>query len=930
VQDLLKKIEAAAAARLSFPPNAAVADKVARCKHFLKVEAHRLKLLHRAGAGGVEICRARAAILDALLQHLWESAKESLSAQAQKEFPTIALVAIGGYGRAELNPHSDIDFMFLHDGQVAAGKPLPCLAKLIDGVLYPLWDIGLKVGYSVRDLNDCVKVANTDMQSKTALIEARLITGSENLFSKFQKTVIAKCVAGHEEKYIAMRLEDQATRRSKHGNSACMQEPNIKNGCGGLRDFQNLLWMAFFKYRTRSLPELQAREFVTAAERKQLEAAYDFLLRVRTELHYHTSRPQDVLGKNLQPAVALNLGYGDRSPSQRIEKFMRDLYVHMRNIYLLTRTLEQRMALLSPQQTSRLARLSRLLPGRGPRKLPEPVDGFLFVGDEIRAASNRIFRDSPRRLMRVFLHAQQRRLRLHPDLAQLIRNQLSLVNREFLNDEHVRETFLTILERRGEVSPVLRAMHEVNLLGKYIPEFGKLTCLVQHEFYHQYSADEHTLVCLEQLDKIWEAKEPPFKNYAPLFLGLERPGLLYLALLLHDVGKAAPHERGKHAAVGATLAMRAARRLQLEAGTADTLEFLVENHLLMAMLSQRRDLDDASVIRSFARQVGTPERLNLLALLTFADSQGTSDKLWSGFKDSLLWQIHSRTLAVLTGGTEFLRASEKARGELREMVRELASRRIADEELEAHFSLLPARYYEIHTPAQILDDVELTHRFMHRLILENQRALAPVTAWIDERDRGYSLVKICTWDRAGLFGKIAGSLSAAGLNILGAQIFTRADGVALDTFFVNDGRTGNLAAKEQREQFTALLESVLTGEEVDLRSLIARQTASRSSYSAYLGERIGTQVHFDNDASDDRTLIEIETEDRLGLLFVISQTFAELALDISAARIVTERGAAVDSFYVRELDGGKINLPLRQAKVESALRAAIGQLEALA
>jgi len=930
VQDLLNKIEAAAEAQLSFPPGAAAAEKLARYKNFLKVETHRLKLGHRAGAGGIEICRARAAIMDALLQHLWQSAKESLSAQAQKEFPSLALVAIGGFGRAELNPHSDIDFMFLHEGQVAAGRPLPYLAKLIDGVLYPLWDIGLKIGYSVRDLNDCAKVANLDMQSKTSLIESRLIAGSEILFSKFQKAVVSKCVVGYEEKYIALRLEDQAGRRSKHGNSACMQEPNIKNGCGGLRDFQNLLWMAFFKYRTRSLTDLQTREFVGAAERKQLEAAYDFLLRVRTELHYHTNRSQDVLGKNLQPAVALNLGYGDRSPSQRIEKFMRDLYVHMRNIYLITRTLEQRLALLSPLQTGRLARLRWLLPGAVPRKTPEPVDGFLFVGDEIRAASSRIFRDSPRRLMRVFLHAQQRHLHLHPDLAQLIRNQLSLVNREFLNDEHVRETFLTILERRGEVSPVLRAMHEVNFLGKYIPEFGKLTCLVQHEFYHQYSADEHTLVCLEQLDKIWEAKEPPFKNYEPVFMGLERPGLLYLALLLHDVGKAAPHEQGKHAEVGAVLAMRAARRLQLESAAAATLKFLVENHLLMATLSQRRDLDDPSVIRNFARQVGTPERLNLLLLLTFADSQGTSDKLWSGFKDSLLWQLHSRALTLLTGGTEFRRASEKAREQLREVVRELAARRITDEELDAHFSQLPERYFEIHTPKQILDDVELSHHFMHRLISEDQRALAPVTAWIDERDRGYSLVKICTWDRAGLFGKIAGSLSAVGLNILGAQIFTRADGIVLDTFFVNDGRTGNLASREQREKFSDLLESVLTGVEIDLHQLIAQQSTARPAYSAYLGEQISTQIQFDNTVSDDRTLIEIETEDRLGLLHAISQTFAEQRLDISAARIVTERGAAVDSFYVREINGGKIEQPGRQVAIELALRAAIGQLEALA
>ena len=925
MQDLLKKIEAAAEARLSFSPNTAPAEKLARYKHFLKVESHRLKLLHRAGADGVEICQARAAILDGLIRHLWNEAVASQPGPVGSL--AISLVAIGGFGRAELNPHSDIDFMFLHEGQVSGTKPLPGLARLIDGILYPLWDIGLKIGYSVRDLDDCVKVANTDMQSKTSLIESRLIAGNAALFAKFQKAVVQKCVLGYEEKYIAARLEDQSTRRTKFGNSACMQEPNIKNGCGGLRDFQNLLWMSFFKYRTRSLRDLQTQEFVSEAERKQLEAAYEFLLRVRTELHYNTNRAQDVLGKNVQPAIATNLGYGDRSPSQRIEKFMRDLYVHMRNVYLITRTLEQRMALLSPLQTSRLTKLRRLLPGAAPRKLPEAVDGFIFVNGEIRAANNRIFRDSPRRLMRVFLHAQQRHLTLHPDLAQLIRSQLALVNREFLNDEHVRETFLTILERRGEVAHILRTMHEVNFLGKYIPEFGKLTCLVQHEFYHQYAADEHTLVCLEQLDKIWEAQEPPYKNYAPIFQSLERPGLLYLALLLHDVGKAAPHEKGKHAEAGATLALRAAKRLQLDSVATETVEFLVENHLLLAMVSQRRDLDDATVIRNVARQIGSPEKLNLLALLTFADSQGTSDKLWSGFKDSLLWQLHSRSMTLLTGGTEFLRASEQARAEVRDLVRELTPRRISDEELDAHFSHLPQRYFEIYSPAQIQDDVELSHRFMHRLILEGQRALAPVTAWIDERDRGYSLVKVCTWDRAGLFGKIAGALSAAGLNILGAQIFTRTDGIALDTFFVNEARTGNLAERTQREKFADLLEKVLTGKPVDFQTLIAQQTAARSSYSAYLGERMETQIHFDNDASEDRTLIEIETEDRLGLLHTISQTFAELHLDIAAARIVTERGAAIDSFYVSDIVSGKITAPKRLEVIAARLRTAIGQLE---
>src|SRR6266404_205960 len=352
MQDLLEKIKANAAARLPVPAGRQPSQELARYKAFLKVETHRLKLLHRSGAGGLEVCRARSAILDLLIGYLWEASIASLSEQGQKEFAQqLAIAAIGGYGRAELNPHSDIDFMFLHNRQVAAGsKPLPYLSKIIDGILYPLWDIGLKVGHSVRSVEDAVKAANSDMQSKTSLIEARLIVGDEDLFKKFQKALVSKCVEGHEEEYISLRLEDQAERRAKFGNSACMQEPNLKNGCGGLRDYQNLLWMTFFKYRTRSLQDLQAHEFISESERKQLMTAYDFILRVRTEMHYHVNRPMEVLSKSLQPAVAHNLGYTERSPSKRIEGFMRDVYRHSRNIFLITRTLEQRLALLPAPQ----------------------------------------------------------------------------------------------------------------------------------------------------------------------------------------------------------------------------------------------------------------------------------------------------------------------------------------------------------------------------------------------------------------------------------------------------------------------------------------------------------------------------------------------------------------------------------------------------
>jgi [protein-PII] uridylyltransferase len=922
MQELLKKIESNAAARLTLPPGRLATQELARYKTFLKLESHRLKILHRAGGGGLEICRARAAILDVLLRYLWQTAKASLSEQGQKEFPSLALIAIGGYGRAELNPHSDIDFMFLHDRQVAAAKPLPYLSRIIDGILYPLWDIGLKIGHSVRTLDDAVRVANTDMQSKTSLIESRLIAGDKDLFAKFQKLVVAKCVKGHENEYIAMRVEDQTVRRSKFGNSACMQEPNIKNGCGGLRDFQNLLWMSFFKYGTLSLKDLKGIDMIVESERKQLEAAYDFLLRVRTEMHYHVNRPTDVLGKNLQPAVAHNLGYRERSPSRRIEGFMRDLYTHARNIFIITRTLEQRLALL-PQAPPRLS-LRALLPN-GRKRPSEPIDGFAIGEREIHALSSRVFREQPRRLMRVFLYAQQRGLPLHPDLSQLIRNQISLVDRAFLTDEHVRETFLTILNQRGSVAPILRAMHEVGLLGKYIPEFGKLTCLVQHEFYHQYAADEHTLMCLEHLDRIWDSKTPPYNTYLPLFQRLERPHILYLALLLHDVGKVDGH--GNHSPVSADLASRVAKRLRLDGAATHTLRLLIEHHLLMASLSQRRDLDDPAVIRNFAKQLQNPENVALLTLHTFADSLATSDKLWNGFKDALLWSLHRKAMDLMTGGTEFVRAEEKQRELLMQEVFRSLPTQVAEEEMHAHFGSLPGRYFLIHSAWEVIDDLVLAHRFLKLQFSNDENALAPVISWRNEPDRACNVVKVCTWDRAGLFRKIAGSLSAAGLNILSAQIFSRSDGILLDTISVNDARSGGLAGTEQREQFETLLKKALTGEEVDFPALIGRQKTARPMYQAYTGENLPTIVRFDNEVSDNRTLIEVETEDRIGLLYTISQTLAELAIDIAGAKISTEKGAGIDSFYVREIDGSKILAPERQRAIERKLRLAIAELD---
>jgi [protein-PII] uridylyltransferase len=878
--------------------------------------------MHRGGAGGREICQARSAILDVTLRYILDAVQKNLP-ELQKKFPSLALVALGGYGRAELNPHSDIDIMFLRDGDlISRGKVDPALSALTDGVLYTLWDIGLKVGHSVRSIDDCVKVANSDMQSKTSLIEARLIAGPEELFQKFQKTVLAKCVAGHETEYVNARLQDQAARRAKFGNSALMQEPNLKNGCGGLRDYQNLIWMTFFKYRTRSLVELQQKEMISESERKQLEAAYDFLLRVRNEVHYFVNRAVDVLGKSIQPSIALNLGYRDRSASKRIEDFMGDFYTHTRNIDLITRTVEQRLALV-PQQ-SLIPSFKRMLQTQSERMRQQILDGFKILDGEIHPLTQHVFRDRPKRLMRVFLYAQQRGLKIHPDLAQLIRNHLPLVNNSFLRDTHVRESFLEILDQRGSVAPVLRAMHEVGFLGKFLPEFGRLTCLVQHEFYHQYTADEHTLVCIEKLDQVWNAKTPPYSHYTELFQTIEKPFLLYLALLLHDSGKAA--RSGRHEELGRRLALRVAARLGLDGTATHSLSLVIENHLTMAQVSQRRDLDDPTVIKQFAQTIQTIGNLKMLTLHTFADSMGTSDQLWNGFKDSLLQTLYGRTREMLSGQTDFFRAEERQRELLAEEVQRMMPPSFTDEEVHAHFANLPARYFQINNAHEILTDLTQAHRFMQRQLSEKEEALSPVIAWHNEPDRGYTSVHVCTWDRTGLFSKITGSLSAAGLNILSAEIITRGDGIILDTFFVTDARTGSLAKREERENFETLLNEILTSEEeIDLAERIEKR-GSASPYKIFEGERIPTVIHFDNETSETRTIIQVEAEDKVGLLYTVSQVLNDLSLDIYVAKIATEKGAAIDSFYVAEEGGSKIESPERQRSIERKLRTALNRL----
>jgi [protein-PII] uridylyltransferase len=915
---LIAKIEESARKQLVLPPLSKPADELPRYKRFLKVESHRLMILHRGGAGGLEVCRARSAMMDVLIRHLWTSIQSVFPAPKGKA-PKVALVAFGGYGRGELNPFSDIDLMFLHaEGLSPEGQELKTLAEWTSGLLYTLWDIGLKVGHAVRTVEDCIRLANEDMQAKTALIEARRVTGDEALFEQLRREVVKRCVRRHEDEYIAQRLADQSTRRAKHGNSPALQEPNVKNGVGGLRDFQNLLWMAYFKHGTRSLMDLQRAEFLSAAERKQMEAAYDFLLRTRTELHHSAGRAAETLTPTLKPAVAHGLGFTDRSPRARTEAFMRDYYTHARNLYLTTRTLEQRLALVpSPGKAK-----GRKAPRAAAKT--EEFDGFQIVDGQLHMVDRGILRQDRGRILRAFLEAQKRGLQIHPDLAQLLRQQVSLVDRSFKANSHYQATFLEILNHSGNVAPYVRAMHEVGLLGRFLPEFDKMTNLVQHEFYHQYAVDEHTLTCVAKLDQVWGAETRPFSGYTELFRRVERPFVLYLALLLHDSGKAYPGRR--HELVGAELAHKVAKRFRFDAPTAQTLSLVIEHHLTMVQTSQRRDLDDPEVIRTFASQVRTRENLDLLTLHTFADSMGTSDTLWNSFKDSLLLTLHQRASRVLQGDTEFVEVELRQRLELREKVQALLPKTFSEEEISAHFDGLPARYFQIHSPRQIARDLTLVHQFIHLQLTQEDRALEPAVLWNEDKDRGWTRVHFCTWDRPGLFTKFTGALTAAGLNIFSAQIFTRSDGVVIDSFHVTDARTGAAPDPAVRDRFERLIGDVLA-KGTDIRPAVRRIAAqTRPLYQALAGERLEPEIRFDSSAPNGTTIIDIETEDRVGLLFALSQSLGELGLNLVLAKIVTEKGAAIDTFYVTERDGTPVRSKERQERIATELRRVIHDL----
>lgn len=908
----LEKILAHAERELTAEGSRRLRERLDLYKKFLKIEEHRLRLKHYSGAGGLEIVRDRAALLDIVLRHLFEGALEGSS--YKDKLPPVALLAIGGYGRGELSPYSDVDILFLHDSARISAEA----AEVIEQVLYMLWDVGFKVGHSTRSIDEAIRLANADVLTKTSLLESRFLAGDHRRYSKFRREFFERCVRGQVDNYLKWRLENQDERHRKYGGSVFMQEPNVKNGCGGLRDYHNMQWICYFRDGVMSTAKLVERKYISESDRRAIDRAYDFLLRVRTELHYLSKRTSDLLTLFYQGQIANSFHYPQKNVLRRSESFMRDYYQHARTIYLTAKRVTEGFLLPDISEKGRKPVFGFL----AKRKLKtEQFDGFYSHGRLIHAEHPDIFHEDPFRLIRVFLYAQQRELEFSSELQQLIRRRTRLVNRTFQYARAARETFQAILSRKGQVGHILRMMHEVDFLGKYFPEFGELTCLVQHEFFHRYTADEHTLVCIEKLDSLIDTEDPKLAPYKSLFLKLEDPFVLYLALLLHDTGKASGARH--HAEASALNAQKVAARLQLAPERRRRLIFLVDHHMTLSEIAQRRNLEDSATIADFAEIVRNPENLDGLMLLTLADGQGTGGQNWSDWKETLVWQLYHATSSYLHDEREFFAERRIAREDLQQAVAKKMSKD-AVEEIEVHFNSMPDRYFQSHNVNEIVGHLRLFRSFVELRLRNPELALSAAVKWHSKPDQGHSEFWICTWDRAALMAKIAGSFATASINILSADVYTRGDNLMLAIFRVCDTSFRPVSDERDLKQVETVLQESLKKIDYDFAPLLEK-ARKRTAFHLPIGLELPTRLVISNEIHAGYTVIDIQTADRLGLLYDLLICLSRAKVNIASSRIATEKGAAFDSFYVTDLEGRKITdeATLRQLQ-RSLIAAATG------
>jgi [protein-PII] uridylyltransferase len=886
----LEKIRDHADQRFAGAP-ATVAEAIESFKRFLKLETERLRMRHRFGLGGREIAQGRSYLADVVVSRACQMAAAELGPSLKEDLSGCAVVALGGYGRRELAPFSDVDLLFLHPDRLS-----PAIKTFVEKALLLLWDIGLSVGHSFRSVAECVSMAQRDLPSRNAMSEARLVAGNGSLFQRFVAQ-LDDVVYGNRrasESFLTSMRAEMEERLARFGGAVCIQEPNVKESAGGLRDLHTVGWVGHARFGCRGIDSLLAQGYVSASEHATARKAYDFIARIRNEAHFVTGRRTDLLTLDLQPVLAGGLGYGDKGGIAASELFMRDYYRRAQEL----RRFCENFLLRAGAGTTPARRLSLRPKVVGPRGRYEIRSGQLVARAKSPAAP-----DDPFRLLEVFEVAQENGVRISDELKLVVNENLRLVDRRFRSSPEACRAFVALLGRPGRLVPTLRPMHETGFLGRFLPEFERITFLVQHDFFHRYTVDEHTLKALEALDDVATSKHPDVAPFTRVLDEVEDPARLALGILLHDIGKG---RGGQHVPKGARIAESVCERLHLDADTAGDVLFLVQKHLVMSQVSTRRDLSDTGLIEGFAETVGTLDRLNMLLVLTFADHCGVGPGIWNEWKGALLWELYTKTREHLTGEHATISEGDR-RARLLEKVVEGLFPEFLRSDVEHHLSLFPERYLRAASPEAISRHFQLAQELGSKPLMADWRS-APAGR--------HTVLTVCTRDAPGLLARLAGTLTGHGLSILSLDAFTRSDGIVLDTFKVCDA-TGLAPVRPERwKAIEADLAAAVTGTH-DVDAAVARGRA-KAPRRARRRPPTRPAVHFDSVPGQGATVVEVRAEDEPGLVYRIASTLSGLRLDIVLAKIATEKTHAYDVFYVTEATGQPLSAETK-SKVEEAL-----------
>jgi [protein-PII] uridylyltransferase len=880
-----RELRSAVAQRLK----TALAEGRAAAERLLLKERHGRRCAQRLCGMQDEIIRL---LFEFAGRHLYPSDNPS-------EAEHMAVVATGGYGRGLLAPGSDIDLLFLLPyKQTAWGE------SVAEAILYCMWDMGLKVGYATRSINECIRQAKADITIRTGILEARFLLGERALFDELLGRFDKEVAAGTASEFVTAKLAEREERHRRAGQSRYLVEPNVKDGKGGLRDLHTLFWIAKYVYRVREPEELIEKGVFDRREYMLFRRCEDFLWSVRCHMHFLTARPEERLSFDIQREIAVRLGYTEHPGQKDVERFMKHYFLIAKDVGDLTAIL---CAELEDSQAKPMPVLSRMMAKFRPsprRTLPE-TDEFFVDYNRIMLADAQVFIRDPLNLIRIFHLAQKYNLAFHPDALREVRRSLRLIDQKVRDNEEANRLFLDILTSKDDAETVLRRMNEAGVLGAFVRAFGRIVAMMQFNMYHHYTVDEHLLRCIGILADIeaGRAEDTPFATELMRTIQPRHRTLLYVTLFLHDIAKGRIED---HSIAGARVARRICPRLGFSASETETVAWLVEKHLVMSSVAQSRDLSDRVTIQNFADVVQSVDRLKLLTILTTADIKAVGPGVWNGWKAQLLRTLYYETEPVLTGGFSEVNRAQRvamAQAELRAELKDWPPA-----ELEAYIG----RQY----PAYWLK-VDLPHKIAHanfvRAAERDQKSLA--TAIGLDAARGVTELTVFAPDHPWLLSIIAGACAMGGANIVDAQIFTTTDARALDTIAISREFERDEDEERRAARVADSIEKALRGT-LKLPEVLAKRVPPKGRLKAFA---IEPEVSINNQWSNRYTMVEVTGLDRPGLLFELTATLSKLNLNIASAHVATFGERVVDVFYVTDLFGAKITSPTRQAAIKRAL-----------